>query len=447
LLALRLARFAAVLRGAGIPVGSGEVIDALDALREVEPLDREQTRLALSATMAKDERAHELFNRLFDGFFISPQEAASREMSRTAREELQAAEDRRRMGEGRADLQFMGRQLDLTDEQMATYARLSAAQRERLREFLHRADGDPASLDPALLPLVEHVVREHLERWRRQLAVARRAAPGAIDEQVADSYQGLVAGAGGGDDPLLQLDMQQIPAQDMGRAMALIRKLARRLAARIMRRYRAARRDERIDFRRTIRANYRYGGTLIDLRYRARRLRKPRIVLICDVSGSMAKYSSFTLYFAHGLAKVVSDLRAFLFAEDLEDVTPRLRALAGTPTTLAGLAEGSKVWGKGTNLGIALRRLTDEHDRLLTGNTVFVIVSDTKTLAAAEAAAILARMRTRVRGIIWLNTVPADQWDTLPAVAMLAEHVDMYQCSSLGDLETVLRRAILVGTA
>jgi len=93
-----------------------------------------------------------------------------------------------------------------------------------------------------------------------------------------------------------------------------------------------------------------------------------------------------------------------------------------------------------------LRRLEDEHDRLLTGNTVFVIVSDTKTLAAAEAAAILARMRARVRGIIWLNTVPADQWDTLPAAVLLAEHVDMYQCSSLGDLETVLRRAILVGT-
>jgi hypothetical protein len=289
------------------------------------------------------------------------------------------------------------------------------------------------------------VVREHLERWRRQLAAARRAGGVAADEQLDEGMRGLIAGSGGGEDPLLTLDMQRIPAQEMGRAMALIRRLAHRLAARIMRRYRASRRDERLDFRRTIRANYRHGGTLITLRYRARRLRKPRILLICDVSGSMAKYSSFTLYFAHGLAKAVSELHAFLFAEDLENFTPRLRSLTGGQDALAGLAAGSRVWGKGTNLGLALRRLADEHDRLLTPDTVILVVSDTKTLAAAEAATTLGRMRARVRGIIWLNTVPLEQWPELPAVPLLAEHVDMYECSSLADLETVLSRAILSG--
>ncbi len=438
-LALRLARFAGRLRAAGIPVGTGEVLDALAALGEIDPLDRGLAKLALSATMAKDERSREVLGRLFDEFFVPPEEEAMRLRASIERDQDEA----RRAQEGRDELRFMDHPLDLTPEQLLTYARLSAAQRERLREFLQRSGRGTGALDSSLLPLVEHVVREHLDRWRRQLAVARKGAGQPGDEAIDESLRGLVAGAGGGDDPLLELDMQNIPAQAMGRAMALIRRLARRLAARIMRRYRAARRDERIDFRRTIRANYRHGGTLITLRYRARRLRKPLILLICDVSGSMSRYSAFTLYFAHGLAKVVSDLRAFVFAEDLEDITLRLRSVGGGPGALGALAEGSRVWGKGTNLGVALRRLVDEHGRLLTAGTVVLLVSDTKTLAAAEAAAILGRMRERVRGIVWLCTVPRDQWDDLPALPLLREHVEMHECSSLADLETVLRRAIL----
>ncbi len=418
------------------------MLDALDALRAVDPLDRVQARLALSATLAKDERSREVLDRLFEEFFVPPECDAAR-LSAKAERERDAL---RRVLAGRGELTFMDHPLDLSPEQLATYANLSAAQRERLREFLARSgDRNESALDSSLLPLVEHVVREHLDRWRRQMALARRAPGPRGDEGIDEPLRGLMAGSGVGDDPLLELDMQQIPAQEMGRAMALIRRLAKRLAARIMRRYRAARRDERIDFRRTIRANYRYGGTLMALRYRARRVRKPRIVLICDVSGSMSRYSAFTLFFAHGLSKVVSDLRAFVFSEDLEDITAQLRSLGSGPDSMHGLAKGSTVWGKGTNLGLALRRFVDEHGRLLTGDAVLLLVSDTKTLAAAEAASILGRMRARVQGVIWLNTVPRDQWDDLPAVPLLREHAEMYECNSLADLQGVLRRVILGG--
>jgi hypothetical protein len=138
----------------------------------------------------------------------------------------------------------------------------------------------------------------------------------------------------------------------------------------------------------------------------------------------------------------VRDIEVFLFAEDLEHVSLGVRRAAALDAAVVGLVEESRVWGKGTNLAAALRRLVDQHRQTLSQDALLLVVSDTKTLAVEEASALLAGVRRRVRDIIWLNPIPARQWPELPTVAALAPHVRMYESSTLFDLERVLRQAV-----
>ena len=431
--AQRLARFAAVLRAVGVPVGSGEVLDSLAALALLGPLDRAGARLALSATLAKDQRSRELCGRAFDLFFTPPAAAAGG----PAAPPPDAG--------GEADQPAAWDQaFTLSDEQARAFGRLSAAQQERLREFVGRVTGE-GEADCTLRPLVEHVIAEHLARWagpdRAAAPVVRSTGDGDLDRM----GQAVLAGAGGAADPLLTMDVADIPPDQIDQARRLIQRLAQRLATRLTRRLRRAAGGRRVDFRRTIRANQRYGGTPLVLRYRAPRRLRPKILLVCDVSGSMTAYTSFVLHFAVGLGRYAREIRAFVFAEDLEEVTGRLRRLGASFGDAADLAAGSPIWGKGTNLATALDRLTAEHSGALTPTTTLLIISDTKTLAAAAAARTLGLIRRRVRDVIWLNPEPAGRWDRLPALADFARHARMFPCSTLGELRGVLDRAFSRG--
>jgi uncharacterized protein with von Willebrand factor type A (vWA) domain len=471
-----LIRFVHVLRRLGIPVNPAETLDGLAALGLVDLGDRAAVKAALRATLVKTEPHGSLFDRAFDLFFAPPEEREEA-VARRRRARLERQE---RLERARTELVFQGELLELTPEQLEAYTRLGEAQREKLREFLAESSAGH-NVDASFQPLIESIVRGHLDRWRRNLDVERRLEDHLSGDEEIDT---VVEGALGGSDtdPLVHLDMKDIQDADLARATQVIRRLARRLATRLSRRYRDSRRRRRLNMRRTIRSNIRYGGVLFDLRYRERRRARPRLLLVADVSGSMARYTAFTLEFIFGLSAAVSGVEAFVFSEQLERVSDsRLavapagadaggrhtaggghsgggghtaggghtgggRSSAGAADTRSGLSAAaaqivrqSRVWGKGTDLGRALETLVDEHERLLTRDTVLIIVSDTKTLGAGKAAALLGRIRPRVRGVLWLNTLPREEWDEHRSVVLFARHSDMHECYTLAHLERVIR--------
>jgi hypothetical protein len=237
-------------------------------------------------------------------------------------------------------------------------------------------------VDCSFQPLIENIVRGHLDRWRRELGIRRRRTEHLTGDETLDTViEGTLDGrAGSGGDPLLHVDMKDIADTDLHRATRLVGRLARRLATRPARRYRESRKRRRPNLRRTIRSNIRHGGVLFDLRYRQRMTSRPRLVLVCDVSGSMARYTAFILEFIFGLAPAVSTVEAFVFSEELERMTSRLPSGKQRPSMPARDTEGSgaagvlasdiigrsRVWGRGTDLGRALETLVAGHERLLT---------------------------------------------------------------------------------
>jgi len=204
---------------------------------------------------------------------------------------------------------------------------------------------------------------------------------------------------------LKKADLKTIVDPDeMRAAEELAYRLASAMRYRLSRRYRPSRHGRRLDLRRTIRAALPRGGEPIDLRRRSTPQRPVHIVLFLDVSGSMQHYSRFFLQFAKGLICTWMHADAYLFHTRLIRVTDVVRDKnsARAMTRLALMAEG---FGGGTRLGASLAAFNRHYARkTVNSRTVAIIVSDGYDTGTPEAlAAELARMKKRVRRLVWLN--------------------------------------------
>ncbi|WP_041284941.1 vWA domain-containing protein [Desulfoscipio gibsoniae] len=453
----RLARFVAVLRSMGLNTGTAELNDAARALAAVDVLDREQFRLALRATLTKRQRDARIFDLAFDLFFAPDQAKEQRrrqEAEETARQEQLMEEFANELKEGisRSGGDWAGgatEQLNLTDEQLQTYARLPEKERQRIGDMLENYRGNPVN-DPS--NLIAQVVEASLDYWRyhlnrqdeeqgkaRMQQQVQYTGDEAVDEVVRAVSRGLAEEP---EESLLERDMRTISEQDMPRVTVLLRKMAVQLATGLSRRYRSSRKKQNIDIRRTVRGSVQYGGIPLYLRYRSKRVQKPRLLLICDVSASMAMYARLIVQFLYGLADVVRDIETFIFSEDLERVTPQLRRNMGFAGTMSAIMAQSKQWGKTTNLAQSLRTFMKYYDHLLTKNTYVIIVSDTKTQQPENTARQLEEMKRHVRDVLWLNTLPHNQWRDVRTVALFSQKVRMLESNTLTQLERSLHKGV-----
>ena len=446
----RLARFVAVLRSLGLNAGTSELNDAARALARVDALNKEQFRLALRATLVKKQRDVRVFDLAFEKFF-----APGEVQEQMRRREAEALEKRQRvMEQSQAEIRDGVAQsggdwaggatehLSLTAEQLETYSRLPEGERDRIRNLLENYRGNPVN-DPS--SLIAQVVEASLEYWRYHLnrqemeshahhrePVANFSGDESVDQVVRSVARDL---AGEPEESLLERDMLAIKEQEMPAVTVLLRKMARRLATGLSRRYRSSRKKQSIDIRRTVRGSVRFGGLSLSLQYRGRRVQKPRLILVCDVSASMASYARLVIQFVYGLSDVVRDIETFIFSEDLERITPKLRQRLGFAATMSTVMAGSGQWGKTTNLAAALRTLAGDYNQVLTRNSYLIIVSDTKTMEPENSVELLVDIRRRVKGVLWLNTLPRNQWQGVRTVGLFRREVRMLESNTLAQLE------------
>jgi uncharacterized protein with von Willebrand factor type A (vWA) domain len=189
--------------------------------------------------------------------------------------------------------------------------------------------------------------------------------------------------------------------QDIARAILLV---ARRLATRESRRYRSTQRGHAIDLRRTLRRNIKYGGTVVELAKKKRKIRKPKIVLICDVSRSMDTYSKFLLQFIYALQNTLGRVESFVFSTRLTRVTEYFRA-SDIYTALDRIAREVPDWSGGTRIGESLKVFN--HDwalRMVNQHTIVLIMSD--GLDTGDASVLeyeMEQIQRRAARVIWLN--------------------------------------------
>jgi uncharacterized protein with von Willebrand factor type A (vWA) domain len=227
---------------------------------------------------------------------------------------------------------------------------------------------------------------------------------------------------------------------------ALMRHFARRLKHVRLRREARARRGRRLDLPGTIRRSVASGGTPLLLAWRSQRRVRPRLVLLIDVSRSMAPYSFFYLRLARALSAELTDIRSFIFHTHLIPVSDALQESdpLRAQQRLQVIAQG---WAGGTRIGASLAQFNREHaPRCVHARTAVIIVSDGyDTGEPQRLAAALAALRRRARRIVWLNPL-CGQADFTPVSAGMQAalpHLDLLACGAhLASLEATLPRIL-----
>lgn len=440
----RLVKFVQLLRVLGLRISVAETLDAISGLGMVDLMNRSQVEAVLRATLLKNMDQLPVFQEAFNSYFITPEKQAIKQAERQAAVEIEVQE----MAQAEAELSFQGETLDLTPEQKQLYNRLPEEGKQRIQDFLQRSSdghryGD--KLDVNFKPIVENMVRGHLDYWKRQLSEELplfNAMP-TDDPELDDMVQEVEDSLREHQANYLYEDLKNIADQDLAKVGVLIRRLSRRLASRISRRYRQSPRMDRLDLRRTIRSSLSYGGALVELKYKSRPRTKPRFLLLCDVSGSMARYASFVLQFIYGLSSVLKGIESFVFAEGLEKVTNDFVQGEEFAAVMARVMNKSQEWGGGTNLAQALERLNEEFGSLLTKDTVIIVLSDTKTLEAKRAAQLMHEIRRRTKQIVWLNTLPQKQWPQFRSIKEFSCVCQMFECYTLAHLEKIMSSQLI----
>jgi len=238
------------------------------------------------------------------------------------------------------------------------------------------------------------------------------------------------------DDFLQSQPLSRIERRDLERIGEIVRRMARRLAARHARRQRRKRRGV-LDVRRTLRRNLGYGGVPFETVWRTEALDRPRVVAVCDVSGSVRAHARFLLLFLYSLETTLADVRSFAFTRELVEVGTLMGSMPVADAIDAVLRD---VGGSGTDYG---RMLQDLDERLLHDidrRTTVLILGDARNNHGDARAALLARVHGRARRVVWLNPEPRGVWDTGDSVmGRYAVHCDVVrECATLRDIERML---------
>jgi len=243
-------------------------------------------------------------------------------------------------------------------------------------------------------------------------------------------------------------DAEVFRSKDFERMTALEIAEARRAIARLVlpmdrvttRRYAPDAHGRILDPRRTMRASMRGGGAAIDLRFRSHQVKRPPIVAILDISGSMGDYGRVFLHFLHALSKSGRKVHSFLFATELTNITRQLKATRDPEIALQDCGRAVRDWDGGTRISTALEAFNKRWARrVLTGGAVVLFVSDGLERQLDDALPReMARLRRASRRLIWLN--PLLRFDGFEAkaagVRALLPHVDEFRpVHSLNSIE------------
>jgi len=198
-------------------------------------------------------------------------------------------------------------------------------------------------------------------------------------------------------------DFSAFGKEDLDEVARLARRIAKRLARDPSRRWRPVRRGSRINLRRSLRQSLSTGGEVIALSFKERKPKRTKLVVICDVSGSMDIYSRLLLQFIYGLQNSFAKVESFVFATSLSRITGYLRNKT-YENALERLSAKVRGWSGGTRIGESLAAFNTDWLRRIDKRTVVIILSDGwDTGEPEQLAQAMAQLQRRAGRVIWLN--------------------------------------------
>ncbi len=330
-----LVYFGRTLRAAGLPVGPGKLIDAVEAVRTVGLNRRDDFYWALHAVLVSRRDQRPLFDQAFHLFWRNPQ---------------------------------------LLQRMMAlTLPRLDSSDDKERMEIARRLAEAMAAESSAQPPPVEETQIDAVMTWSGREVLRQMDFDKMSSAEEAEAKRAIAA---------LRLVMHLVPT----------------------RRYRSDSGGSRIDPRGSLRASLRQGSGAIPLRFREQRTRRPPLVVLCDISGSMGRYSRLLLHFIHRAARDHDRFHAFLFGTRLTNISHALRD-SDADEAVAEVSRAVVDWSGGTRIGACLAEFNRMWSRRVLGQgaVVLLITDGLDREGGAGLSAEMARLSRSSRRLIWLN--------------------------------------------
>ena len=441
--------FLEALRGAGLPVSLAEDLDAIAALSALPWDHRTTLRDAYAATLVKKQSQRPTFDSLFDLYF-----------PRLVGEGAAAAEER---GDGDGEGAVRDNAAALSAFRAELAAALEADDRQALQrlavEMVGRFGAMPGrgpglsswSAYTALqrvspLELTDKIVQSLLSEGRVEEEATRVAGRriGGFTRLVEDDARRRIAEEKGADhvaDVALRpsidrIDFTSARKADLEEMRREIYPLARRLATRLTQEHHARRRGP-LDFRRTVRASISTGGVPLVTHHKPKRPHRTELVVLCDVSGSVANFAQFTLLLVFALRDQFQNLRAFTFVDHVHEVTGHFRPgadVADVMTDLAASTAHAALWGR-TNYGRAFSTFAERFPDALGPKSSLLVLGDARSNYSDLSLPVLKELAGSARHAWWLNPEHRRHWDTGDSAAgRYAEVVSMVECRNLTQL-------------
>ena len=436
--------FLEALRSAGLPVSLAENLDAIAALQSLHWGARSTVRDAYAATLVKRQSQRPTFDALFDLYFpglVGSGAAADDTGEETVRDGADALRGFRdelleALGNGddaelqRLAVEAVGRfgAMPGRGPGLSSWSAYTALQRIAPEDLVER--------------LVASLVAQGRVEGEARRDAGRRI--GAFTRVVEGDARRRIAEEKGPDhvaDVALRptidrLDFTAARKADLEEMRREIYPLARRLATRLTKERHAKRRGP-LDFRRTVRASISTGGVPLTTHHRPRRPHRTELVVLCDVSGSVANFAQFTLLLVFALRDQFHKVRAFTFVDHVHEVTHHFKPGADVADVMADLAASTShaaLWGR-TNYGRAFAKFAEAADDALGPKTSLLILGDARSNYSDLNVPVLADLAKRCRHAYWLNPEHPRHWDTGDSAAgPYGEIVPMVECRNLTQL-------------
>jgi hypothetical protein len=437
----RLQSFAQKLREAGVPVSNHEMLVTAEALGHLDFSNRESFKWGLASSMCRSPGHLEVFSTLFDLFFAPEGIELDVDVRPDDLTELDDADLLeaviRALREGReGELRRLARAvLDRLSADASggflLYRALRFLDLDRLLQRLAEREG----VDDWEQSIWRMEIQTRLERLRRILEqeVRRRMVAERGAEDVADRILRV---------PLEERDFATITSDEVADVRRAVLSLARRLASRLQKLRKRGLRG-RLDMRKTFRRSLSTGGSMIDPQFRVRSRSRPDLVLLCDVSGSVAAFTRFTLLLVASLQVQFPRIRSFLFIDTVDEVTETLKASDPADAIPKALQMANVIWLDGhSDYGHSLKAFHENFIEAVNDRSHVIVLGDARSNYRNPEAWVLKDVSERAKRVWWLNPEAPQHWDTGDSViSAYAEHCDaVHECRNLRQLAGFIER-------
>ena len=463
-----LSGFIVELRNAGLPVSLTENLDAMEAVKVIPVEDRDAFKYALGCTLVKNAAHWRAFETVFEVYFS----LRGAQYSMNADGEFDSAADQQMPGQP-GEQQGGGGMEGLTPEELAQmlYNALLNADQMMMRAIARAAVTRFSGMEPGrpvggtyylyrtlrnldldgmldrlmeaskqqvggeLTPLEERLERDEfqsrIDQMRQEIEseIRRRLVADRGAEAMAKTLR----------KPLPEdVDFMHATREEMVNLRKAIYPLTRKLAVRLARKRRHGRKGP-LDFRNTVRHSLSYGGVPADPKFKFPRPAKPEIMVIADISGSVAAFARFTLQLVYAISGQFSKVRSFVFIDGVDEVTRFFEGIEDITEAVHRVnTEADVIWVDGhSDYGHAFESFWERWGKDISPKTTVILLGDARNNYHASQAWVIKAMRKKARHVYWLNPEPKSYWNTGDSIlGEYAIHTDgTYECRNLRQLE------------